>query len=65
MYIFFKVYDVIADSEETHKDFLAVKVEMQALLGLDLSADQVLKNLIKTYRIIGKAQLKTILRGGL
>lgn len=53
---------VIADSKETHEDFLAVKVEMQALLGRDLDADEVVKNLIRTYRVCGKAQLKTILK---
>lgn len=53
---------MIADSKETHEDFLAVKVEMQALLGRDLDADEVVKNLIRAYRVCGKAQLKTILK---
>lgn len=53
---------MIADSKITHRDFLAVKIEMQALLNADLTADEVVKNLIKTYRVCGKAQLKTILK---
>ena len=53
---------VIADKKETHADFLAVKVDMQALLGRDLTADEVLKYLIKSYRICGSFQLKMLLK---
>lgn len=57
-----KVYEkVIADSKETHEDFLRVKVEIQSLLGRDIDADEALKCLIQTYRTVGKAQLRSIL----
>ena len=54
---------MIADSEKTHKDFLTVKIELQSLLGKDLDADEVVQCLIRAYRVVGKAQLKELLKG--